>query len=345
MGIISKSKELLEKYKGNVSSAVNYFNPTSNNGNNFWSGTGGQGLANLQRNVQQIPQQINNTISSIPYKMADRRIQNVAQNKIPVDWSNPVARQQGIDKVMANAPRWGRSFVPQSLTNIGGSVARNPDSWTGSLNPVGQMQDFSNPLQRTYNAPQITPSPLLENIKRNVISGLKPSAREFLSNVPIQFGDIEAGGESRNKGTPGRNITINENLIKNEKDPNRKMVIDEITNIVKHELLHQTPRLVPTEMFHPKNKPVIDEYTNRWGTEYMKQRPTALVEEMFAEEALPPAYYWHIFKNVNPNATKKNFIDTMKYYFVNNINTDVPQTQQGIAPMVTNAVKGRTLKK
>ena len=141
---------------------------------------------NIPRNVVDF----SNKISSLPYQRAEEKIQDVAQNKMPVNWSDPVARQQGVDKVMSNAPKWGGSYVPEVLKNIGSGFATNPDSWTGSLDPVGQMKEFSHPLQMTYNAPQIETSPLLENIKQNIISGLKPSAREFLSKVPIQFGKM-----------------------------------------------------------------------------------------------------------------------------------------------------------
>lgn len=302
--------------------------------------------------IQQI-KNIPNQISAIPYKLADAKIQSQMKNKMPADWSTPEGRQIASDKVMAAAPRWGQSFVPQSLQNIGGSVAQNPDSWTGSLNPVGQMQEFSNPLQRTY--PKVETNPFLENIKQKVISGLKPEARQYLSNIPIQYGELDKGtlGQSQAKESAGRNVVISDTFNKpvSDKLPLKRQaeVVDytrqQLETVIKHELLHQTPRLVPTELFHPKNQPVIDQYTERWGTDYMKQSPNALVEEMFAEESLPPAYYWHIFKKVNPKATQRNFVDTMKSYFVNSVNTPAPMSYNGVAPQEAKGVVGKQIKR
>lgn len=319
------------------------------------------GIPQVRQQISNFSDNVGNTVSSIPYKVQENKIKFNFRNKTPVNWGDPVALQGALDKITSNAPKWGGSYVPPALTNIGGNVATNPNSWTGSFDPVGQMQEFSHPQQMTYNNPQINTSPMLEQIKQNVISKLRPAAREFLNKVPIGFDKMDQGnlGQSRGKGTPGRNVAISDTFLK-PANPNlsparqeeyKKYQAGELEKVIEHELLHQTPRLVPTNLFKPENEVVVKNYTERWGQDYM-DRPGSLVEEMFAEQDLPPAYYWHVFKNVNPNATEKNFIDTLKAYFVNSINTPYTETAVAgsstpqIAPQVGRIMKiGKTIKK
>ncbi|MCK9371239.1 hypothetical protein M0R04_15105 [Candidatus Dojkabacteria bacterium] len=228
----------------------------------------------------------------------------------------------------------------------------------GSENPLtkGASGQFKPYIRDTSPAPKSDPS--LERIKMKVLSNpnLTPAAKNYLSKIPVSFekyrpnkeGRVPAGasyGSSDNGIVYAQNpyITISDKFknppsmvgIDPFKTPEeaaiyKKQAIAEQTKaletVIVHELNHQAPRLVPVELFHPKNKVIIDQYVQRWGEKYMKN-PGYLVEEMFAEQALPPAYYYHVFKSINPKASQQDFVGYLKSFFINKINTPAPVVQ------------------
>jgi len=179
--------------------------------------------------------------------------------------------------------------------------------------------------------------PVLEKFKQKVLSNpnITEATRAYLSDIPISYRGSEEkfSGMSEAPGTPNRQIIINEKL----KDQPREVVREDsvkqqsvkipdtqLEEVIQHELLHQAPRLLSTKEYKPINQKKVEGYIQRWGKDYMKARSAdvnrggalaGVVEEMFAEKDLPSAYYWHIFKNVVPNATPQNFIDTIKSVF------------------------------
>lgn len=288
----------IKRKLGNLARGVSSFiqNPirSAQTGIQNWATANPKQATNIINAPANITQAVTEPITSIPYRISQNKINeqskglyNYPEKYFP---QTPVFQSRQPPEQFQNREP-NMSYVPENLINI---------------------------VPQKY--------PQLEAIKRKVLGGenIRPSAREYLKQVPITF--REQGilqntyrGVSSGKGTPFREIGIN---------PNEKMDSQQLEDVIKHELLHQTPNLVPKELFHPKNKQVISGYTQRWGQQYFKN-PKALVEEMFANQDLPPAYYWHIFKEVNPKATKENFINHLKSYFVNNINNPPPQLPRG----------------
>lgn len=184
----------------------------------------------------------------------------------------------------------------------------------------------------TYdNSPRIQTESYLEQIKQKVLSNpnLRPVAKEYLSKIPITYGQVQPGAiaQAEGVGTDRPNVVVSDRFKKQYPSSwssqriqdQKKYEQDQLEIIIKHELLHETPRLIPIKLFHPKNQPIINQYANRWKGHI--SNPKDLIEEMFAESELPPAYYWHIYKQVNPKSTKSNFLDSLRSYFVNNLNT------------------------
>jgi hypothetical protein len=292
----------------------------------------------IPKMVNNIGNQVSERIASIPY--ATTNIQRNLSNPIPVDWNTAAKNQNIIDSVIGS-----QKPVYQPLT-------------INSFYPQGQQAPVSAKMAPNYQ--QIAPptNPYLEGIKQQILNSpnVRPSARAYLSKLPIAYEKQEDSAGQAHRGAypyigindifnkPQKLVPVGtrfeDGSVVTKESQAALMRKAELIRIIKHELLHETPRLVPTEMFHPQNKAVVDHYTNQWGKDYMK-RPKALVEEMFAEQNLPPAYYWHVFKNLNPKATKQDFVGYIKSWFVNNVNT--PQAPIPSATPVPNGILGQHL--
>lgn len=288
---------------------------------------------NIINAPSKLTQTVTEPIASIPYRISDAKMKLQKTNMVPVSykkmnkegnlWDNkinslPVAQQQPVANLI-----WGESDFPNPIS---GSSA--------NLQTQGYNTDKSDPA--------------LEAIKQKILAGenIRPSAKEYLSQVPIEYAKLftEAGqptsaGVASGAGTPNRRILINEDFIKPQmridEDGTKRIEHPEETttringgldSVIKHELLHHVPEGVSLKTFKPENKTIINNYVNQWSKKYMNDKngkldTKRLVGEMFAEQSLPPAYYWHVYKQVVPNAKPSTFLQTIKSYFINNINT------------------------
>jgi hypothetical protein len=290
-----------------VQAIKDYFNPTSNQGQNFWSTPLANTLANVQQNVvNPIENDIGDIIASAPYTLSDinRNIQ-VATRPLVVGKFQLLAGQN--DNVDVNP----YNNLPAPTTDS--QLEAEKQKVLNSLNLRPRAREYLSKIPIYYEKAQNLPPNVLGVAHKDVFPSIAIS--EQLKTVPLESEYLNQEG-------------ITQEDIQKTQEAIKQKNIKQIDDVIKHELLHQTPRLIPVGLFHPKNKAIIDYYVNRWGKDYMNQ-PGALVEEMFAEQDLPPAYYWHIFKNVVPDATPTDFISTLKSYFVNKINTpDVSVSQQ-----------------
>lgn len=270
----------------------------------------------------QAVQAVTEPIASIPYNLARNKIKAQSKNLITIPGKyypeRPPILQTRISDQRFSTPAPNMSYIPEDQILI---------------------KDENNPQ--------------LEAIKQKILAGenVRLSARQYLSDIPIRYapvnmGDQNWGGVAVDANTPFREIVINPDIaqpqkietapgvFRSETEQETAQRVDyQLNETIRHELLHQTPQLLPTKLFTPENKQVINDYVQRWGKEYFKNPKNKkfdtqrLVGEMFAEEALPPAYYWHVFKRVVPDAKPKDFIDQIKSYFVNNINNPQPTPQ------------------
>jgi len=276
-------------------------------------------------------QSVTEPIASVPFNRAKNKI-NLERKKLFVI----------PEKTLPKMP----AYVPQSR--------QYPEQFQTPAPNMSFVPEDQLLIQRESN-------PELEAIKQRILSGknVRPSVKEYLSDVPINYSpsglDNRWAGASLDAGNPYREIQINEDILKTRqietaqgvfrpetKQETTVRVDRTLNDTIKHELLHQTPNLVPEKLFQPRNQKVINEYSDRWGKKYFNNPKTQeldtdrLVGEMFAEEALPPIYYWHIFKKVVPQAKPINFIQAIKSYFSNNINNPQPETE--ITPQFTNSL-------
>lgn len=273
-------------------------------------------------------QAVTEPIAAIPFKISKFNIENSKKRMIPITMQQAEKAgqkdQEIFDKLFPrNIPD---AFIDEMLL---------PQRIAASTEML--------PEQTKYVIPYPS-DPKLEQIKQRILNNpnIRPLAKEYLSNIPITYEESMGrfSGMSMGEETPGRQILINKDILKprmvkkagdtiQRQETSRETAerVDiELNDTIKHELLHQTPELVPNKLFKPINKKVIDNYINRWSKEYFQNPENKefdtkrLVGEMFAEEALPPIYYFHIFKQIVPDAKPSNFIQAIKSYFVNNIN-------------------------
>lgn len=129
MSIISKARELVKKLKTGASSVTNYFNPTSNNGQNFWSTPTAQKVANVQRGIQTISPKI------------EQFGQNIQKATAP-DFTKPTAGN--IAKTFTQLPGM---FVGGNIETIGrvGRTLSNPN--TIKQAPNFTLESFVNPAK------------------------------------------------------------------------------------------------------------------------------------------------------------------------------------------------------
>ena len=311
---------------------VKNFVQTAQKGIQNWAIKNPVRASNIVNTYENPTQAIGESIASIPYNQSRNKI-NLERKKLFVIPEKTLPKQP--------------AFIPQSRQYPEQFQTPAPNM---SFVPEDQML-----IQRDTN-------PELEAIKQRILSGknVRPSVKEYLSDVPINYVDSQLAdrnwaGASLDAGNPYREIQINPDIMKTrqiETAPGvfRPETKEETTiradrtlnDTIKHELLHQTPNLVPEKLFQPRNQKVINEYSDRWGKKYFNDPKTQkldtnrLVGEMFAEEALPPVYYWHIFKKVVPQAKPSNFIQAIKSYFSNNINNPQPETE--FSPQIMNSL-------
>lgn len=277
----------------------------------------------LSSAVGNVGQQVNNMVASAPYTLNNVNLAVQKATLPPTTWDQSINRVNPMgNTINQNLP------IKQPVLS---GMSYNPDPYMNVQVLAGQNRDNVN-IRPFNNEPAPQSDPRLEAMKQNILNSpnLRDVAKNYQSNIPLTFENLPPTvmGNAANKGGEHPYIAISDRVLKPidpRLSPQRQVEQkaynqEQLNQIIEHELLHQTPRLVPTEMFHPQNKAVIDEYTQRWGADYMKH-PKALVEEMFAEQDLPPAYYWHVFKKVNPKAKEKDFISALKSYFINKINT------------------------
>lgn len=272
----------------------------------------------MGQGLQERGNQISEGIASIPYNHATSQRNDRIQNGIQIG-GPPTQFQQIDNRNYRNANQYGK-LAMDSITG------------EGAWQPTAEPSAVRTPLfiDRTSVSPS---NPYLEGLKKQVLSnpGFRPSAREYLSKIPIIYEDTPIGVEAQAHNSPElQNPYIGVSPDSVNHGPSDITNENYVKSVIEHELLHQTPQLVPQSLFHPKNQPIIDQYTERWGADYAKQ-PGALVGEMFAQEDLPPAYYWHIFKNVNPQASQQDFLGYLNSWFTNELTNQVQgQPQQGI---------------
>ena len=259
--------------------------------------------------------QINQNISSIPDKIASIPF-NMATNKMN-SMIGPPIKDPASNYLYDNSDKIFNNMSPSSMDAYIGldkEIYRQQKTPSASL-----MPQYKIPSNKITN---VTSDPYLEGIKQKVLSSpnIRQPARDYLKKIPISYSE---GNNLPYAGVavqgPNPQVLINKKYFDSIKnDPNIVPGVI-LEDTIKHELLHHTPKLLPKELFKPENKKVVDAYTQRWGKQYFNQ-PGSLVEEMFAENDLPPAYYWHIFKEINPQAKEQDFITALKSYFINNIN-------------------------
>ena len=278
--------------------------------------------------AQNVGTQVGEKVASVPYAIRDTRLNYQKKYGMPVNWNKVAEQEDRTVDFIESKPLVYQNLVGETFFPRPQQTARVSADLLPFFNDI-------TPAQKT--------DPYLEQLKQQVLNSpnLRPVAKQSLSNIPIIYQKMKAGGAASGMGTQRPLIAISEkyrdpvrypirrgedNYVKQSPGEAIKANEDAIKTIIQHELLHQTPRLIPMKLFHPKNQTIVNDFTKRWGKEYMK-RPGALVEEMFADNALPPAYYWHVFKNLNPNSTKQDFLTHLRSWFVNNVNTSNPESQ------------------
>ncbi len=275
------------------------------------------GVKSTLNNMWQAP---SNFVKDLPFNTAQISLNMQKQGKTPVTFSQAQKRDEQLYKMQD--PIYRNSLGDAPVDNL------LYDTTPNSGPSAGLNDQVTSPY---YYVPD--PSPQLEAIKQQVLSqpNLRPAAKNYLSQIPITAQQPQndakwAGYAGGGKGTPEQYVAIDPRVpgwmtLGPDASPEQRKAmqpkLDEqyLSSVIQHELLHQTPELLPTSLYQPKDQQQIQEYTQRWGKDYMK-RPGALVGEMFAEQDLPPIYYFHIFKQVVPNATPQDFINEIKNYFL-----------------------------
>lgn len=248
----------------------------------------------VNQGLQDRSSQLGESIVSIPYRMADYGNYMTQKFGEPVNFNEMDKNEKRIGKIIQSKPVKQQDFWAEQFFRMPQQIK------TSSAQLMPLINDIT---------PVPPADPKLEAIKQQVLNNpmLRPAAKEYLSKIPVVYENMgDWGGRAKQKY-----IAVSDKI----KSPQL------IAIIIEHELLHKTPNLVPTSLFHPKNQEIVNNYTKRWGENYFNNNdPRTLIGEMFAEQDLPPAYYWHIFKNINPKASNQDFISYLKSWFENEIN-------------------------
>ncbi len=279
------------------------------------------GVKSTLNNMWQAP---SNFVKDLPFNAAQISLNMQKSGKTPITFSQANKKAEAMFKMEEPLYRNGLGDAP--VDNLRYDMTPNSGSSAGLNDQV---------TSPNYYIPDANPQ--LEAVKRQVLSqpNLRPAAKNYLSQIPVTAGtpspnEMQWGGHvGGTKGEPNQYIVVNPHVPKwmtlgpDASPEQRKAMqpkLDEqyLSSVIQHELLHQTPELLPTSLYTPKDKQQIQEYTDRWTKKYMDQ-PGKLVGEMFAEQDLPPAYYYHIFSKLNPEATPQDFINEIKNYVLNYI--------------------------
>lgn len=275
----------------------------------------------MNRFLQNPANAVTTAIKSIPANLARAGIDRDKRTQ------KPMTMQQFEAEDQAAQDQYNRQFPPIMRSDTTDSMFM---PWGWDAQPAGTSAQLQ-PRKTVYLQPPST-DPALEKIKQQILSdpNITDATRAYLKDIPITYenmtdenGKLLAAGMAHEPGGPGRYIGISDSYKENPtqvavtnqvKKQSVQIPNGELETIIRHELLHQAPKGIPLGTFKSENKDKVNNYIQRWGKKYMSN-PGALVEEMFAEKDLPSVYYWHIYKSIVPDATPKNFIDTIKSVF------------------------------
>ncbi len=279
------------------------------------------GVKSTLNNMWQAP---SNFVKDLPFNAAQISLNMQKQGKTPVTFSQANKKAEAMFKMEEPLYRNGLGDAP--IDNLRYDMTPNSGSSAGLTDQV---------TSPNYYVPDANPQ--LEAVKRQVLSNpnLRPAAQRYLSQIPITYRTplpderpFAGVTDQELSGTPSQYIAINPNINLQTDNPsvlaqrsaevNKQPLAQTLDSVIQHELLHNTPQLLPITTYKPSDKKQINAYVEKWSKKYMDQGPDRLVGEMFAEQALPSVYYWHIFKQVVPNATPQDFINGIKNLFINN---------------------------
>jgi hypothetical protein len=131
------------------SNTTNYFNPTSNQGNNFWRTPVAQGMANIQKTVQNVPQyfspignQGNNIWRSQPVQTM-AKIQNIVQPPLQ-QFSNKYIYNPETKRILPNSPLYDpEAFTLKGFRQGLQRSSQNPTDLSNQYSPLSMAIMFS----------------------------------------------------------------------------------------------------------------------------------------------------------------------------------------------------------